>query len=211
VTNGDTISRPSWKKMLAFHKEKRATVTLHARSFKETNELYTALKIDSDGRVLDFGPKAKSGTMFSGSYLFEAAALRLLPDGVSELRPTILEPLIKEQKLFAFQEDVDWLDTGTLGSFSEAQFELLHRMPQWRKLVEVKMREEADGCWVPKKWRKVKVELHAPVVLTGDQESWNRVADAFGPRFIGIEEPAFDGTTPTEDALVCSGHIHKLE
>jgi mannose-1-phosphate guanylyltransferase len=212
VTNGDTISRPSWKKMLAFHEERKATVTLHARKFDDatSDEMYTTLDIDANGRVLRFGPKAKSGKMFSGSYLFSPSALRFLPEGVSELRPTVLEPLIEEQKLFAFQEEVDWLDTGTIGAFADAQFELLKRMPQWRKLVEVKMREDSEGCWVPRRWRKLDIELNGPVVLTGDQETWGRVASSYGPRFIGIEEPSFDGTTPTENALVCSGHIHNL-
>src|SRR5581483_8746733 len=71
VSNGDSICFPNWKKMIEFHKSKKAKMTLHLRPFKNSSEQYTDIEISSLGTVKKFGEKKRSGLMFSGSYLLD--------------------------------------------------------------------------------------------------------------------------------------------
>lgn len=213
VCNGDTIGFPSWRRMLEFHRASKAAITLHARAHAGSAEAYTDLKIDERGRVTAFGEKATSGLMFSGSYLFEPRLLERLPPGASELRATLLEPLIRERKLFAFREDMPWFDTGSVASYAQTQFELLKKIPQARPLVERKMREVALDAWIPSDWSldaAAALKLSGPVALTGGLRGWTQVAKQFGPKFIGIEPPPAGLAIPTSNAIVFSSQIEKL-
>lgn len=213
VCNGDSICFPSWKKMLEFHSSKKSKLTLHIRKFSNNSESYTNIETDSDGRVLALKARTVSGVMFSGSYLIEPSLLPRLPSsGPSELGPILLEPLIRERELFAFREDIEWFDTGTIAAFAEVQFALARQIPYARKLIELKMCEVEKECWIPREWAKkggIK-SLKGPVVLTGEQEKWAKLSQSFGPRFVGIEPPDQGLKIPNSNALVFSEHIENL-
>ena len=177
--------------------------------FVSNDEVYTSIDVDADGRSRS--AKATSGVMFSGSYLFEPELLERLPSGVSELRSALLEPLIAQRKLYAFREDVPWLDTGTIASYAAAQFDLVRLMPVSRELVEVVMREHAPGAWVPRNWRHGSPTLIGPAVLVGRQDECEAIAGTFGPPFAGIEPPPPGMRVPAQNALVHSTHVEKLE
>lgn len=212
VCNGDTISFPAWRKMLENHRKNKASITLHVRAHSQSLEEYTDIVCAPDGRVVAFGEKKQSGLMFSGSYLFEPSLLASLPAGASELRPTLLEPLIKEGRLFAFREDIDWFDTGTLASYAQTQFDLLRALPEARELVEAKMREETAGIWVPRSWSHSsgKPALMPPAIVVGKQSEWADVSRVLGPRFIGIEPPMPGVQCSFQDALIFSNHIERI-
>lgn len=213
VSNGDSICFPSWKRMLEFHRKAGAALTLHVREFAQAAEAYTNINVESDGRISSFGAKERDGIMFSGCYLFEPSLLSRLPAGVSELRPSLLEPLAKEGKLYAYREDCEWFDTGTVTTYAQTQFELLKKLPACRDLIEMKMREEAPGCWVPRNWLRNsgKPALQAPAIMTGDQSRWAAAASVFGPSFIGIEPPMPGISPPTQKAVVLAAHFEKLK
>ncbi len=209
VINGDCICFPAWTRMAEFHRASKALLTLHVRSFSNAAEPYTNIQIGADGRVLSLGEKASQGTMFTGGYLLEPELLERLPAGVSELRPTLLEPLIKEGRLFAFREELEWFDTGSIATYAAAQFELTHKLPLARKLIEAKMREDSPDCWVPRSWshNAGKPALSQPVVMTGLQSEWAEHGSVFGPRFIGIEPPPPGMSIPVRNALVLSSQV----
>jgi NDP-sugar pyrophosphorylase family protein len=195
VCHGDAICLPPWERLARLHREKGAAVTMHLRSFNgATEEKYTDVRMAEDGRVTEFGPKSSSGLMFSGAYLIEPSLLSRLPAGASELRPSLLEPLAKEGRLFALREDGPWLDIGSPRLYAEAQFALLRELPAARELVELKMREQGTNCWVPKTWSKPRaagegLDLRGPVVLMGGEDRWAEISREYGPRFAGIEPP----------------------
>lgn len=213
VSNGDSICFPSWKRMLECHRKNKAAITLHVREFSQAAEAYTNINVESDGRISSFGAKERDGIMFSGCYLFEPSLLSRLPAGVSELRPSLLEPLAKEGKLFAYREDAEWFDTGTVGTYAQTQFDLLKKIPMCRDLIEIKMREETSGVWVPRAWSRNagKPALQAPAIMTGDQSQWAAAASVFGPKFIGIEPPMPGITVPAQKSIVLATHFEKLK
>ena len=130
---------------------------------------------------------------------------------MSELKEALLEPLVREKKLFAFHEDLTWLDIGTPASYADAQLELLKCMPAARSLVESKMREISPGCWVPRDWKSgASPTLKAPVVMHGSQKEWADMANIVGPRFVGILPPPPGVDFPRNNALVHWTHVEKL-
>ena len=212
VCNGDCICFPAWTRMAEFHRVNKALITLHVRAFSNAAEPYTDIQVAADGRITALGEKAMQGIMFTGGYLFEPELLERLPKGVSELRPTLLEPLIEEGRLFAYRQDLDWFDTGSIATYAAAQFELVRALPEARVLIESKMREDAANCWVPRDWtrKEGKPALSAPVVMTGPQSEWAEHGSIFGPRFIGIAPPPPGMKIPCRDAVVLSGQIEQL-
>lgn len=190
VTNGDSIEMPSWNEMIHFHRKHRNGITMHLRPFRSKTETYTHIEANAQGKVTALKNKKKNGVMFTGSYLIEPWAIARLPAGASELRPSLLEPLLAEGRLGGYVEDQPWLDTGTPETFAEAQFELLELFPKLRDLVEVKMKELAPGCWVPKHWGQPRFRLEPPVVLYGERPPWEATkALAIGPRYVGLAPP----------------------
>ena len=212
VSNGDSICFPAWRKMLDFHQRSKALITLHLRAFSNTLEPYTNIAVADDGRVLTFGEKAQKGVMFSGCYLFEPSLLARIPSGVSELVPTLLKPLSAEGKLYAYIENTEWFDTGSVATYAQTQFDLLKKIPDARPLIEIKMREDSRDCWVSRDWSRAanKPALRGPVVMSGRQEDWAVHASLYGPRFVGIESPVSGLSIPTENAIVLGSQIERL-
>lgn len=204
VVNGDTIVFPDWKRMRGFHAASEALMTIHVRGFSKSHEKYAGIRVGGDGRVLAIGEHSDNGVMFSGSYLVEYEAVARLPDGASELRPALFEPLIAEGRLYAFREDVPWAETGNAHDYAEAQFGLIQRMPQARELAESAMREISPHVWIPKEWGRPAIAFQPPVVMTGRATDWENCSRAYGPRFIGIEAPAPGLPVPVKNAIVLS-------
>ncbi|MGE4232320.1 MAG: NDP-sugar synthase [Bacteriovoracia bacterium] len=214
VCNGDTISFPSWRRMFEFHEQTQAMLTLHLRPFKD-KIAYTIIDCDSWGKVLALLPAQTEGTMFTGCYVVEPSALLMLPPEKSELRKTLLEPLLAQGRLYGFSEDIGWFDTGAINAFAQTQLSLLTKMPFCRNLVEIKMQEAVPGCWVPKTWTKGQIErlvFRPPVVLNGSFEQWLSNSKSYGPRFVGLNPPQnFSSESETENALVSEDFTFALE
>lgn len=190
VVNGDSICFAPWRKMLDFHLARKALLTMHVRSF-ESSESYTNVILDSKGLVTGFGEKTQKGTMFSGAYIIEPSVLERLPIGVSQLKSTILDPLAQEGGLFAYKEDCEWFDTGTVGAFFSSQFSVPTKLRAARPLIETMMTEASPGVWLPKSWgasRKSRIAFKTPVVCVGRAENWENANGVLGPRFCGITD-----------------------
>lgn len=202
ATNGDSIFYPNWKQMFEVHKSSGALMTLHVRSFDHGDGEFTDLQIDSHGRLLKLESKKKSGTMFSGAYILDASVIADIPAGVSELKNTVLDPLIKKQKLFTYKEDIAWFDTGTIPAYAKTQFELLKAEPRFQELIELKMKQHGKQVWVPKEWNETKLQLKAPAVLQGNASDWLEHGKEFGPNFIGIQSPTEKELEQNKNAIV---------
>jgi mannose-1-phosphate guanylyltransferase/phosphomannomutase len=214
VVNGDVVNFPSWKKMVAFHRQRGAGITLHSRPFDGGTEPYTHLKLDAHGRITNFVDKQKAGIMFSGAYLIEPEILKRLPTGKSDLRKTLLEPMAaavnKDPGLFAFEEKSEWLDCGNVTAFAAAQFELLKRFSAARPLVEATMKEISPGCWVPREWKAAGMKFTPPAVVCGLESDWIRSGlSSAGPCFAGLAAPQAR-LQEWKNVLVFSEHLQKL-
>lgn len=216
VCNGDSICFPSWAKMIEFHEKSKSQMTLHLRPFQEVSHTYSHIELSKKGKVKAIQGHLNQGLMFSGCYILEPSLLYRLPSGKSDLKQTLLEPLIQEERLYGYTETIPWFDTGTLESYFHTQFELLRAVPTVRKLVELTMYELSPEVWVPKAWaaetkgKSLGLQLKSPCVFTGRLEDWKNQSDQYGPRFLGIEPPSTKNKIKTKNSLILSDYSHEF-
>lgn len=190
VTNGDSICSLDWNKMLTEHNLNNADITMHLRSFDSNNEknsdIYTDIEVDEQGRIIRLKEKAKKGLMFSGNYIINPKVLSLLPDGVSELVPSIINPKINEKKCFAYIENTDWYDLGTLDSYYKSQLSIAQKPGVFKELLEVKMKQIKQGSWCSKNLAFTNEQFDGFNIVDCSKNEINLLPKKIGPNFIAI-------------------------
>ncbi|MDQ0205281.1 sugar phosphate nucleotidyltransferase [Alkalicoccobacillus murimartini] len=136
VLSGDHIYQMDYEKMMAFHLEKDADVTVASIQvpFKEASR-YGILHVNPHDAILEFQEKPVNPTSNNASmgiYLFKWQTLKkhLLADAddsssAHDFGKDILPTMLKHQeKLFAFPYEHYWRDVGTIQSYWQTQMDL---------------------------------------------------------------------------------------
>lgn len=137
VLGGDHIYKMDYSKMLDFHKENNADLTIAVQqvSLEEATRL-GIMTCDDDMRVIRFTekPKEPESTLASmGIYIFTWSKLKhyLIENenadtGSKDFGKDIIPAMLQnEERLFAYTFDGYWKDVGTLDSLWEANMDLL--------------------------------------------------------------------------------------
>lgn len=209
VMNGDTICLPDLNKMLAQHKSTGCKMTIHVREFDVGNsgENYTHIKTH-ENKVVDLVFNQKKGLMFTGTYILDSGMVAKIPSGISDLKTTIMNPLIKSGELATYREDIPWFDTGSVRSFFDTQFEIADKIPSAVEIIGCKMKEIVRGVWVPLDWNDASIKYNFPVVMAGSESDWKKISMTYGPRFLGLHPN--DEMTATHDVIVSKLSVIKL-
>ena len=159
ILSGDHIYKMDYEEMLEFHKENNADVTIAAMPvpIEEANRFGIVIT-DKEGRITEFEEKPenpRSNLASMGIYIFSFKALR---DALIQKRdepgcdfgkhviPYCFE---KEQRLFAYEFNGYWKDVGTLGSYWEANMELIDIVPEFNLYEENWKIYTNNGCLPP--------------------------------------------------------------
>ena len=131
VISGDALCDFDLSKIVEFHREKGAAVTIGLKSVENPLE-FGIVVTDEDGRVERFLEKPSWGQVFSdtintGIYVIEPEVLRHVPtdrpfDFSKELFPLLLE---MGRPLYGFVCDGYWQDIGNLDQYRQANFDAL--------------------------------------------------------------------------------------
>src|SRR6476619_7659544 len=131
VISGDALCHIDPGKIVEFHKEKGAAVTIGMKSVDNPLE-FGIVVTDEDGRVERFLEKPSWGQVFSdtintGIYVLEPEVLRHIPtdrpyDFSKELFPLLLE---MGRPIYGYVCDGYWQDIGNLEQFRQANFDAL--------------------------------------------------------------------------------------
>ena len=139
ILGGDHIYKMDYEVMLDFHKANKADVTLACMPvpWEEASRFGLAIT-DETGRITEFEEKPaqpKSNLASMGIYIFSWPVLRealiaLKDQSGCDFGKHIL-PYCREkgQRLFAYEYNGYWKDVGTLGSYWEANMELIDIIP----------------------------------------------------------------------------------
>jgi len=154
ILSGDHIYKMDYRKMIAFHLEKGADLTVAAiRMGRRLSREFGVIEIDEDWRVTGFQEKPEEpktipgdpgGILASmGIYVFDTEVLvrRLIEDARSDsshdFGKDILPMMIGKDQVFAFdfrQGDCGgtgyWRDVGTIDAYYEANMDLISVTPQ---------------------------------------------------------------------------------
>jgi len=146
ILSGDHIYKMDYEEMLDFHKENNADVTIAAMPvpIEEANRFGIVIT-DKGNRITEFEEKPenpRSNLASMGIYIFSWPVLR---DALIQKRdapgcdfgkhviPYCFE---QNQRLFAYEFNGYWKDVGTLGSYWEANMELIDIVPEFNLYEE---------------------------------------------------------------------------
>jgi NDP-mannose synthase len=119
AVNGDVLTNLDYRKVVEFHREREATLTVAMRSQRVNLDL--GVIECADGVVHGFIEKpALSYQVSMGVYVYDERALRFLPEGQCQFPDLVLRLLEAGERVAAFQSDADWFDIGTMGEYERA-------------------------------------------------------------------------------------------
>lgn len=146
ILSGDHIYKMDYEVMLDFHKENHADVTIATMPVPlEEASRFGIVIADADKRVTEFEEKPqnpRSNLASMGIYIFSWPVLR---DALYALenqkncdfgKHIIPYCFQKEKRLFAYEFNGYWKDVGTLGSYWEANMELIDLIPEFNLYEE---------------------------------------------------------------------------
>ena len=133
VISGDALCDVDLSKLVAFHKEKGAAVTIGLKSVDNPLE-FGIVVTDEDGRIERFLEKPSWGQVFSdtintGIYVLEPEVLKHVPtdrpyDFSKELFPYLLE---MGRPMYGYVMDGYWQDIGNLDQFQDGELRCARR------------------------------------------------------------------------------------
>lgn len=146
ILSGDHIYKMDYEVMLDFHKEKNADVTIAAMPVPmEEASRFGIVVTDGENRITAFEEKPenpRSNLASMGIYIFSWPALRdaLIQkkdepgcDFGKHVIPYCFE---QEERMYAYEYNGYWKDVGTLGSYWEANMELIDIIPEFNLYEE---------------------------------------------------------------------------
>ena len=146
ILSGDHIYKMDYEVMLDFHKANNADVTIATMPVPlEEASRFGIVIADENKKIMDFEEKPKeprSNLASMGIYIFSWKVLR---DALIELKDQqscdfgkhiIPHCFEKQKRLFAYEFNGYWKDVGTLGSYWEANMELIDLIPEFNLYEE---------------------------------------------------------------------------
>ena len=141
ILSGDHIYKMDYEVMLDFHKENNADVTIATMPVPlEEASRFGIVIADEDKRIQDFEEKPehpRSNLASMGIYIFSWKVLKEALTAMKDQSNCDFGKHIipycheKKQRLFAYEYNGYWKDVGTLGSYWEANMELIDLIPEF--------------------------------------------------------------------------------
>ena len=146
ILSGDHIYKMDYEVMLDFHKANKADITIACMPVPiEEASRFGIMVTDESSRITEFEEKPEhpsSNLASMGIYIFswpvlKEALIALKDQNGCDFGKHIL-PYCKEkgQRLFAYEYNGYWKDVGTLGSYWEANMELIDIIPEFNLYEE---------------------------------------------------------------------------
>ncbi|XID94087.1 glucose-1-phosphate adenylyltransferase [Paenibacillaceae bacterium WGS1546] len=144
IISGDHIYKMNYDLLLEAHKRNGADATIAVISVPWADaSRFGILRVDEDGRVVEFAEKPKKPTSnlaSMGVYMFSWPVLRdaLVRDeenrhSSNDFGKDVIPALLADDaRLFSYQFDGYWKDVGTIDSLWEANMDLLEERPSLR-------------------------------------------------------------------------------
>ncbi len=139
VLSGDHVYDMDYSKMIDFHRENDADLTIAAQpvDYEDANR-FGILDHTKDWEVTDFVEKPEdppSNLASMGIYVFETEKLldvleKYCSEEDSDFGHHIIPPMIKNDKVYLYSFDSYWKDVGTLESYWQTSLDLTKPMPE---------------------------------------------------------------------------------
>ncbi len=193
ILSGDHIYKMDYEVMLDFHKANKADVTIACMPVPmEEAKRFGIMVADEQGRITEFEEKPEhpsSNLASMGIYIFSWKALKgalvaLKDQNGCDFGKHVL-PYCKEQgeRLFAYEYNGYWKDVGTLGSYWQANMELIDIIPEFN-LYEEFWRIYTNGDIIPPQYISSEAVIDRCLIGEG-AEIYGEVHDSIiGPNVV---------------------------
>ena len=142
VLSGDHIYKMDYRKMIDFHRDNRADVTVGVIEVPiEEASRFGTLIVDDDGKVVEWDekpPQPRSNLVSMGIYVFSPSLLwdRLSEDArmrgsAHDFGKDIIPRMVSEDRVYAYRFEDYWRDVGTISTYWEANMGLLNDPPDF--------------------------------------------------------------------------------
>jgi len=143
IISGDHIYHMNYGSMLAYHKAKKADLTISAVEVTKREAMeFGIITADEEGRILKFTEKPKEPDSLlasMGVYIFSWPVLEKAliedeadPESEKDFGKNVIPRLLKQKKrLFTYTFKGYWKDVGTIESYYNANMELLLDNPKF--------------------------------------------------------------------------------
>lgn len=159
ILSGDHIYKMDYEVMLDFHKENNADVTIAVMPVPmEEASRFGIMVTDEDKRIREFEEKPanpRSNLASMGIYIFswpvlKAALLAEKDEPNCDFGKHVIPYCFAQDKrMFAYEFNGYWKDVGTLGSYWEANMELIDIVPEFNLYEEYWKIYTNEGCLPP--------------------------------------------------------------
>ena len=146
ILSGDHIYKMDYEVMLDFHKENEAAVTIACMPVPwEEASRFGVVIADEKGQISEFEEKPAEPRSNLASIRIYIFTWKVLRDALIKMRDVpgcdfgkhiLPECLAKGERLFAYEYNGYWKDVGTLGSYWEANMELIDIIPEFNLYEE---------------------------------------------------------------------------
>ncbi len=134
VFNGDILTSINLKQMIAFHKSRKADITISLAPVEDPSA-YGLVPIDKDGKVKEFLEKPNPDEAIStnlinaGTYIIEPHIMGHVPAGENYSFERGLFPKVLKlgYRLYGYSSDSYWLDVGTPEKYMTAHVDILDK------------------------------------------------------------------------------------
>ncbi len=198
ILSGDHIYKMDYQIMLDYHKANKADVTIATMPVPmEEASRFGIMITDENGRITEFEEKPehpRSNLASMGIYIFSWPVLKesliaLKNQNGCDFGKHIL-PYCRDkgQRLFAYEFNGYWKDVGTLGSYWEANMELIDIIPEFN-LYEEFWKIYTKGDIIPPQYISGDAIVEKSLISEGDEIYGEVTGSVIGPDVV-IEEGA---------------------
>ncbi|MCX5751200.1 MAG: NDP-sugar synthase [Candidatus Saganbacteria bacterium] len=187
VISSDNLTDINIGKMVAYHKSKKALVTIALTEVEDVAN-YGVAVMNTDGRITGFQEKpakeeAQSKWANAGIYIFEPEVLDLIPDGNfydfgKELFPKLVEA---QGSIFGYQMVEYWGDVGNIEAYLKTNADAL----QGLVCVKISGRKTAPDLYLGKGTKVHKSAIFEGVTFIGDRTDIGKNTKIIGTSVIG--------------------------
>jgi len=173
VTSGDGLSDINFKKLIKFHKEKKALATIVLKPIDAKLE-YGVVEIDENNIIKNFYEKPSWNEVFSnlvntGIYVFEPEIFKYIPKNkFYDFGKDLLPKLVKKSlSVYGYIMEEYWCDVGNLSEYRKAQRDCL----DGKVKVKIPAKEIKEKIWVGKNTKLPNSLKINPPCIIGDNVS----------------------------------------
>ena len=211
VFNGDILSSIDLTEMVAFHKRKKADITISLTRVEDPAS-YGLVPINKESKVMQFLEKPKHGEAITdlinaGIYIIEPNIMELVPKGKRysferDLFPDVLD---KGYKVFGYVSDEHWLDVGTPQKYLMAHWDVLYKKINFK----FPYKEVMENIYIGKDTKYSKNNFVSGPVVIGENTRIENSARIMPLTVVGDDCHISGGTEISESIIFGSCKIGK--